>query len=73
MATIEIGGIPPQHIQDFLRTLHKAIDLLDDLAQVQATVGTLGMQSRAGKTEEVLVRLANYAGMIDAAQDAINR
>lgn len=72
MATIDIAGLPPRDVQEFLATLHNAVDMLDTLAQIQALVGGLAMQGRAYKTEETKVKLERYTAELMARQRKIN-
>lgn len=73
MATIDIAGLPPRDVLDFLDTLDVALAGLDDLAQIQAACGTLGMQSRASKTENTLAKLNNFVRQLRAAHERVNR
>ena len=66
MATIDIAGLPPRDVQEFLAVLHNAIDMLDTLAQLQA------MQGRAYKTEETKVKLERYTAELMARQRKAN-
>lgn len=51
----------------FIRLLERAVDGLDDLSQIQALVGSLGMAHRAQKTEETLAALDNYVRIFRSA------
>lgn len=73
MTTIQIGNLPPRDVEDFLVSLDRALVKLDTLAQMQAMVGGLSMQSHASDTFNLHARLENYARMLKYTQERINR
>lgn len=73
MASITIATLSPRDVERFLDVLQDAARHLDVLAQLQATVGTLAMQSRSEQTEEARMTLAYYTKMLLDQQDRISR
>lgn len=51
-------------VHNFLELLTEAVILLDTLGQIQATVGGLDMQGKAGQTFECHAGLKNTLGVL---------